>query len=83
LPQLARDGTERAINLIMETIDDASEDRALRVQAASVLLKLGWGSAPKLPSITLNVGDSVSAMLTTEQLVALATGREPIDVEPE
>ena len=77
LAALARELTEDAVRYLHHVMLDDSEATDTRIHAARELLQLGWGTAPKLPMVSVSVGDCVSAMLTTDQLVALATGTAP------
>ena len=58
LPQLARERTQEAFELICGVMNDEEQDIKLRVQAAESVLNRGWGKAPMAVQVTHNETDN-------------------------
>lgn len=51
LPELARDMTGEALQTVREVMLDLDAPMPVRLQAAEIVLRRGWGDAPRAPEV--------------------------------
>lgn len=87
LVALAREHSSRALNILVELMEDPEMPPPVRLRAAEVLLDRGWGKAAQ--SIAVDVKDStpsgvlgLSIMERVAQLKAAAANPGTVELEP-
>lgn len=73
LPQIAREHTMEALDLLVETMRCPDATLTEKVRAATYILDRGWGRAPQAIDVNVTSDNDVRAM-TREQLMQIATG---------
>jgi hypothetical protein len=87
LAEIAKEATLDAVNLLHAVVNDENERSEVRTRAASVLLTMGWGAAPKAVNLNVVADGARNQELSEADIVALAfRGAQPqgsgiIDVE--
>ena len=75
LNELAREHTAKAVNTLVEVMNDKGQPGSARVAAADKILNRGWGQAPQSLTLTDERTPIDLSEMTNEQLEALESLR--------